>query len=80
MYDFMLKEEWDDVMLIVLVYSFFEKIKEYGDLYFDQLEEFVKLIVEGVGIIDYVVGWQSEGNIFDLWFGLDVQDFMCELY
>lgn len=53
----MFEDERENVMFIVFVYSLLEKIKEFGDLYLDQFYELVKLIVEGVGVFEYVVGW-----------------------
>ncbi len=79
-YESMPAEERDEACLIVTAHSLPEKILQFGDPYPQQLEETAKLIVEGAGIKDYAVGWQSEGNTPEPWLGPDVQDLTRALF
>lgn len=73
-------EERKNYALIVSAHSLPEKILQLGDPYPKQLEETAKLIVEGAGVSNYAVGWQSAGQTQEPWLGPDVQDLTKELY
>ena len=79
-YDAMSEEERSKAVLIVSAHSLPEKILQHGDPYADQLQETADLIAEKAGIVNYEVGWQSEGNTPDPWLGPDVQDLTRDLY
>lgn len=79
-YDAMSEEERSKAVLIVSAHSLPEKILQHGDPYADQLKETADLIAEKAGIVNYEVGWQSEGNTPDPWLGPDVQDLTKDLY
>lgn len=79
-YDAMSEEERSKAVLIVSAHSLPEKILQHGDPYADQLKETADLIAEKAGIVNYEVGWQSEGNTPDPWLGPDVQDLTRDLY
>ncbi len=79
-YDAMSEEERSKAVLIVSAHSLPEKILQHGDPYADQLQETADLIAEKAGIVNYEVGWQSEGNTPDPWLGPDVQDLTKDLY
>lgn len=73
-------EERKNYALIVSAHSLPEKILQLGDPYPKQLEETAKLIVEGAGVSNYAVGWQSAGQTPEPWLGPDVQDLTKKLY
>lgn len=79
-YESMSEEELDTACLIVTAHSLPEKILQFGDPYPEQLQETAELIVEGAGIKNYAVGWQSEGNTPEPWLGPDVQDLTRDLF
>jgi ferrochelatase len=79
-YEGMPEEERNAACLIVSAHSLPEKILQSGDPYPEQLQETAELIVEGAGITDYAVGWQSEGNTPEPWIGPDVQDLTRDLF
>lgn len=76
----MSQAEREKAVLIVSAHSLPEKILQNGDPYPDQLKETASLIAEEAGIINYEIGWQSEGNTPDPWLGPDVQDLTRDLY
>ena len=73
-FDAMPDAEREKACLIVSAHSLPEKILANGDPYADQLQETAELIVEGAGVENYAVGWQSEGQTPQPWLGPDVQD------
>lgn len=60
--------------------TLYQKIKEAGDPYEEQLIETARLIQEATGVENVVVGWQSAGQTPEPWLGPDVQDLTRELY
>lgn len=79
-FDAMPDAEREKACLIVSAHSLPEKILANGDPYADQLQETAELIVEGAGVRNYAVGWQSEGQTPEPWLGPDVQDLTQALY
>lgn len=73
-------EEKEKTIVIFSAHSLPEKILQDGDPYPDQLQETADLIAKQAGIINYTIGWQSEGNTPDPWIGPDVQDLTRDLY
>lgn len=72
--------EREKAVLIVSAHSLPQKILQLNDPYPKQLQETAELIVEGAGVKNYALGWQSAGNTPDPWLGPDVQDLTRELY
>ena len=72
--------EKEKTVLIFSAHSLPEKILQNGDPYPEQLKKTAALIAESAGILQYEVGWQSEGNTPDPWLGPDVQDLTRDLY
>ncbi|MDQ0217597.1 ferrochelatase [Peribacillus cavernae] len=72
--------EREEFVLIVSAHSLPEKILQSGDPYPNQLKETAELIVEGAGVKDYAIGWQSAGQTPEPWLGPDVQDLTRELH
>lgn len=79
-FDAMPDAEREKACLIVSAHSLPEKILANGDPYADQLQETAELIVEGAGVENYAVGWQSEGQTPEPWLGPDVQDLTQALH
>lgn len=79
-YGQMTNEEREKAVLIVSAHSLPEKILQGGDPYTEQLAETAKLIAEQTGIMNYEIGWQSEGNTPEPWLGPDVQDLTRDLF
>ncbi|HEY4600091.1 MAG TPA: ferrochelatase [Cerasibacillus sp.] len=73
-------EERQKAVLIVSAHSLPEKILQHNDPYPEQLAETAQLIAKEAGVINYEIGWQSEGNTPDPWLGPDVQDLTRDLY
>lgn len=76
----MTEEQQQKAVVIFSAHSLPEKILQNGDPYPDQLKETADLIAREVGIKNYTIGWQSEGNTPDPWIGPDVQDLTRDLY
>ena len=76
----MTEEEREKACLIVSAHSLPEKIIAHGDPYPAQLKETADLIAKGAGVVNYEVGWQSEGQTPEPWLGPDVQDLTKDLY
>ncbi|RFU62282.1 ferrochelatase [Bacillus sp. V59.32b] len=72
--------EREDSVLIVSAHSLPEKILQSGDPYPNQLKETAEMIVEGAGVKNYAIGWQSAGQTPEPWLGPDVQDLTRDLY
>lgn len=72
--------EREKAVLILSAHSLPEKILQLNDPYPQQLQETAKLIVEGTGVKNYALGWQSAGNTPEPWLGPDVQDLTRELF
>lgn len=72
--------ERENSVLIVSAHSLPEKILQSGDPYPDQLKKTAELIVEGAGVKNYALGWQSAGQTPEPWLGPDVQDLTRDLY
>lgn len=72
--------EREKAVLILSAHSLPEKILRLNDPYPEQLQETAELIVEGTGVKNYALGWQSAGNTPEPWLGPDVQDLTRELY
>ncbi len=73
-------EDLDQSVVIFSAHSLPERILQMGDPYPVQLKETADLIAKEVGIKNYTIGWQSEGNTPDPWLGPDVQDLTRDLY
>lgn len=73
-------DEREKAVLILSAHSLPQKILQLNDPYPQQLQETAKLIVEGAGVKNYALGWQSAGNTPEPWLGPDVQDLTRELY
>lgn len=73
-------ENLDESVVIFSAHSLPERILQMGDPYPVQLKETADLIAKEVGIKNYTIGWQSEGNTPDPWLGPDVQDLTRDLY
>lgn len=72
-------EDKDNTCVIFSAHSLPEKIIQHGDPYSDQLKETADLIAKEANIINYEIGWQSEGNTPEPWLGPDVQDLTKDL-
>lgn len=73
-------DDLDNSVVIFSAHSLPERILQMGDPYPEQLQETADLIAEKVGVKNYTIGWQSEGNTPDPWLGPDVQDLTRDLY
>lgn len=72
--------EQEKAVLIISAHSLPKKILEDNDPYISQLSETARLISKKTGILDYEIGWQSEGNTPDPWLEPDVLDLTRDLY
>lgn len=79
-YEQMSDEERRTSVLIVSAHSLPKKILQTDDPYTTQLAETARLISKKTGIVDYEIGWQSEGNTPDPWLEPDVLDLTRDLY